>query len=51
MGKVTKLSTLTKRAMVNSPVAYMSLRDRTLQQIVNSSPQMNVRVVIATKPF
>ena len=51
MNKIVKIPTLTKQSMINSPVAYKSLRDKTLQQIVNSKPRMNVTVVIASKPF
>jgi hypothetical protein len=51
MNKITKISTLVKQQMKESPVAYKRLRDKTLEQIVNSNPKMNVHVTIMNKPF
>jgi hypothetical protein len=48
---LSKISTITRKAREANPVKYNELRDRTLDIILNSKPNMNVKILISSKPF
>jgi hypothetical protein len=51
MSILKKISTITKKAWEANPVKYNEMRNQSLETIVNSKPNMNVRILVANKPF
>jgi len=49
--KITKISTITKRANERNLVLFNRLQNKTLRKIVASDIRMNVSVKISPKPF
>lgn len=51
MTVLKKISTITRKAWEANPVKYNEERNKNLDIIVNSKPNMNVRILVANKPF
>lgn len=47
--KISKTSTLYKKDRENNTEAFRTQRDEFIQNIVNSKPRMNIRVIISDK--